>query len=79
MNRHFPLGSFRGGRRWFPGSGLRPWLPILFSTLLALTLMWAWPTPAQSQPTVVATGRGGAVASVDDRATQIGLDNLSSG
>jgi gamma-glutamyltranspeptidase/glutathione hydrolase len=79
MNRHFPLGSFRGGRRWFPGSGLRPWLPILFSTLLALTLMWAWPTPAQSQPTVVATGRGGAVASVDDRATQIGLDILRQG
>jgi gamma-glutamyltranspeptidase/glutathione hydrolase len=79
MNRHFPLGSVRGGRRWFPGSGLRPWLPILISTLLALTLMWAWPTPAQSQPTVVATGRGGAVASVDDRATQIGLDILRQG
>ena len=63
MTRRFPLST----------------LPILFGTLLTLLLVWGWPTPAQSQPTAVATGRGGAVASVDDRATQIGLDILRQG
>ncbi|MEM9002599.1 MAG: gamma-glutamyltransferase [Cyanobacteria bacterium P01_F01_bin.86] len=54
---------------WFAGLGL----------LLMLVVGLAEHPSARSQPSHVATGTGGAVASVDVRATQIGLDVLQSG
>jgi gamma-glutamyltranspeptidase/glutathione hydrolase len=38
-----------------------------------------WSPPAQPQGSPVAMGRGGAVASTDVRATQIGIEVLRSG
>ncbi|MBE7380369.1 MAG: gamma-glutamyltransferase [Leptolyngbya sp. SIO1E4] len=44
---------------------------------MAIGLLWH--PPARSQSSHVATGTGGAVASVDERATQIGIDVLRAG
>ncbi|MDA0673021.1 MAG: gamma-glutamyltransferase [Cyanobacteria bacterium] len=74
-----PLRSLTVKRRWLWGARVRPWLFGLWGILLMLGLLWGWPTPAQSPVATVATGRGGAVASVDDRATQIGLQVLQQG
>lgn len=49
------------------------------SACLAIVTGLLWSSPAQSQPSHIATGTGGAVASVDHDATQIGIDMLRSG
>nr|WP_121970764.1 gamma-glutamyltransferase [Leptolyngbya sp. BC1307] len=46
---------------------------------LVAAIAFPWHLPAQSQTGYVATGTGGAVASVDARATQIGIDILKTG
>ena len=46
---------------------------------LVIALGLLWQQPGQSQASHVATGTGGAVASVDARATQIGIDVLRAG
>lgn len=52
---------------------------VLFAVALFLTyLLHPFTTPAQTNP-AVATGRLGAVASVDRRATQVGIDVLKAG
>lgn len=60
----------------------RRWLRQLFVLVLgiALVLGTALPPRAQSEiPLAVASGRGGAVATVDALATQIGIDVLKAG
>lgn len=49
------------------------------SICLFIALGVIWQGPAQSQSSHIATGSGGAVASVDTRATQIGIDVLRAG
>ncbi|MGP1387267.1 MAG: gamma-glutamyltransferase [Thainema sp.] len=56
---------------------LRMSLAIGICCLLFVTLLWS--TAVRSQPRSVAVGTGGAVASVDERATQIGIDILRKG
>ncbi|MGF1521952.1 MAG: gamma-glutamyltransferase [Leptolyngbyaceae cyanobacterium] len=46
---------------------------------LAIVTGLIWQLPARSQPSHIAIGTGGAVASVDARATQIGIDVMRSG
>ncbi|MFP4300112.1 MAG: gamma-glutamyltransferase [Spirulinaceae cyanobacterium] len=54
---------------------------IFLSLALSILLLFGYFTrlPAQSQPKPLAVGTGGAVASVDERATKIGIEILRSG
>lgn len=55
-------------------------LLISLSCCGVLLMSWLWPLqPGQSQASHRATGTGGAVASVDARATQIGIEILQAG
>ncbi|MEM9503215.1 MAG: gamma-glutamyltransferase, partial [Cyanobacteria bacterium P01_E01_bin.43] len=56
-----------------------PWAIAGFSTGLLILLSLIWPMAGRSQVSHVATGKGGAVASVDHRATQVGIDVLKTG
>lgn len=55
------------------------WLAVGFSVCLFVFCSLLWPSAVQSQSSPVAMGTGGAVASVDDRATQVGIDVLRAG
>ncbi|MEL6398430.1 MAG: gamma-glutamyltransferase [Cyanobacteria bacterium J06626_4] len=55
------------------------WAIAGFSTGLLILLSLIWPMAGRSQVSHVATGRGGAVASVDHRATQVGIEVLKAG
>ena len=62
---------------------VRRWLTVCLGLCFALTAILGWPGShrSQAQPALahVATGRGGAVASADALATQIGIDVLKRG
>ncbi|MEL6382375.1 MAG: gamma-glutamyltransferase [Cyanobacteria bacterium J06626_18] len=85
MNRHRNSGGvgFRASTPTYGGILVsRRHLSILAAGLglfLMLTVGLVGQQPARSQSSHVATGTGGAVASVDARATQIGIDVLRSG
>ena len=57
----------------------RRWLSICLGMCVAAATLLPWQLPAKSQVGHVATGTGGAVASVDTLATQIGIDTLAAG
>lgn len=55
---------------------------LLLTTLMGICLcglLFVLPGPGQEPPDHIATGQGGAVATVDDRATQIGINVLRQG
>jgi gamma-glutamyltranspeptidase/glutathione hydrolase len=52
---------------------------ILFATVCLIVTGLLWPHPTRSQSPHIATGTGGAVASVDADATQIGIEMLRAG
>ncbi|MGD1941178.1 MAG: gamma-glutamyltransferase [Leptolyngbyaceae cyanobacterium] len=56
-----------------------PWAIAGFGTGLLIVLTLIWPLAGRSQVSHVAMGTGGAVASVDQRATQVGIDVLQAG
>lgn len=60
---------------------LRKWLMALFCLAMTIGLIAVgpWAYLAQSKPCHVAQGTGGAIASVDEIATQVGIDILKSG
>ena len=57
----------------------RRWPSICLGVCVAAATLLFWHSPAKSQADHVATGTGGAVASVDTLATQIGIDTLAAG
>lgn len=58
---------------------MRRWLIVSVSCCLLIATVFLWGLPARSQLSHAAQGRGGAIASVDPLATQVGIDVLKSG